>query len=88
MNSQLVKKAIIETLKERNDQSTTSIVRNTKLDKRLINAGISDLRREGVIKASPHKNGRNNGHTWGLARDKDSIEYRMMTKKWDLNIFC
>lgn len=87
MNSQLVKKAIIETLKERNDQSTTSIVRNTKLDKRLINAGISDLRREGVIKASPHKNGRNNGHTWGLARDKDSIEYKMMTKKWDLNIF-
>ena len=87
MNSQLVKKAIIETLKERNDQSTTSIVRNTKLDKRLINAGISDLRREGVIKASPHKNGRNNGHTWGLARDKDSIEYRMMTRKWDLNLF-
>ena len=87
MNSQSVKKAIIETLKERNDQSTTSIVRNTKLDKRLINAGISDLRREGVIKASPHKNGRNNGHTWGLARDKDSIEYKMMTKKWDLNIF-
>lgn len=87
MNSQSVKKAIIETLKERNDQSTTSIVRNTKLDKRLINAGISDLRREGVIKASPHKNGRNNGHTWGLARDKDSIEYRMMTRKWDLNIF-
>ena len=87
MNSQSVKKAIIETLKERNDQSTTSNVRNTKLDKRLINAGISDLRREGVIKASPHKNGRNNGHTWGLARDKDSIEYKMMTKKWDLNIF-
>ena len=87
MNSQLVKKAIIETLKERNNQSTTSIVRNTKLDKRLINAGISDLRREGVIKASPHKNGRNNGHTWGLARDKDSIEYKMLTKKWDLNIF-
>ena len=87
MNSQLVKKAIIETLKERNDQSTTSIVRNTKLDKRLINAGISDLRREGVIKASPHKNGRNNGHTWGLARDKDSIEYKMMTRKWDLNLF-
>ena len=87
MKSQSVKKAIIETLKERNDQSTTSIVRNTKLDKRLINAGISDLRREGVIKASPHKNGRNNGHTWGLARDKDSIEYKMMTKKWDLNIF-
>ena len=88
MNSQSVKKAIIETLKERNDQSTTSIVRNTKLDKRLINAGISDLRREGVIKASPHKNGRNNGHTWGLARDKDSIEYKMMTKKWDLNTFA
>ena len=88
MNSQSVKKAIIETLKERNDQSTTSIVRNTKLDKRLINAGISDLRREGVIKASPHKNGRNNGHTWGLARDKNSIEYRMMTKKWDLNTFA
>ena len=87
MNSQSVKKAIIETLKERNDQSTTSIVRNTKLDKRLINAGISDLRREGVIKASPHKNGRNNGHTWGLARDKDSIEYRMITRKWDSNIF-
>ena len=78
---------IVMSLKESNHQSTTSIVRNTKLDKRLINAGISDLRREGVIKASPHKNGRNNGHTWGLARDKDSIEYKMMTKKWDLNIF-
>ena len=87
MDIKRLNEIVVDCLKERGSQSTTSIVRNTKLDKKIINSTIQRLRHQGIVIASSSKNGKSNGYTWCLARNKDSYEYKMMTRKWDLQVF-
>ena len=81
-----VDKVVVESLKERSRQSTTSIIRNTKLDKSIVQKSIRRLRDQGVVVASGSV-GNSNGHTWSLARNENSPEYKMVTKKWTRYLF-
>lgn len=85
-NNASADKTVVEALKERSRQSTTSIIRNTKLDKKIVQKSIRRLRDQGVVVASG-SSGHSNGHTWSLARNKNSPEYKMATKKWTRHLF-
>jgi predicted transcriptional regulator len=85
-SNEKVDKAVVEALKERSRQSTTSVIRNTKLDKSIVQKSIRRLRDQGVVVASGSA-GHSNGHTWSLARNENSPEYKMATKKWTRHLF-
>ena len=85
-NNAKVDKVVVKSLKERSRQSTTSIIRNTKLDKSIVQKSIRRLRDQGVVVASGSA-GHSNGHTWSLARNENSPEYKMATKKWTRHLF-
>ena len=88
MENNKVEEMIVECLRERSNQSTTSVIRNVKLEKNIVSRGIARLRERGVVVTSSSMVSRNNGHSWTLAKNDNDPRHKLMTKKWDLKLFA
>lgn len=82
-----VENALLSCLKERDGQGTTSLVRNSMLDRNTVSRALKRLDHRGVIYVASGNGSTKRGNTWYISRNKDAPAYRLKTRKWDLDLF-
>ena len=87
MTNEEVENMILDCLKERDGQGSTSIIRNIMLDKNTVGRALKRLDHRNAIYADVGNGSTKRGHTWYIQRNKDAPAYRLKTRKWDLDLF-
>jgi len=87
MTNEEVEKILLDCLKERDGQGTTSLVRNSMLDKNTVSRALKRLNHRAVVYVASGNGSTRRGQTWFISRNKNAPAYKLKTKKWDLNIF-
>ncbi len=88
LTNEEVENMILECLKERDGQGTTSIIRNIMQDKNTVSRALKRLDHRGAIHSAIGNGSTRRGQTWYISRNKDAPAYKLKTKKWDLDLFA
>jgi len=82
-----IEEAVKACLKERGGQGSTNIIRCLDYKKIDVENALRRLKERKVV-VSERSHGKNKKNvTWYLASNKAALDYRLATKKWDLNLF-
>ena len=88
MTNEDVEGMVLDCLKERDGQGTTSIVRNLMLEKSMVSRALRRLSEKNSINKVTGNGSTQRGFTWCLVRNKNAPAYKLKTKKWDLDLFA
>ena len=82
-----VEKAVTMYLKERGGQGLTNIMRSIEYGKKDVENALRRLKERKVVVSERSHGCNKKSVTWYLASNKAALDYRLATKKWDLNLF-
>jgi|TARA_Y100000361_G_C11066412_1_gene293251 predicted ArsR family transcriptional regulator len=81
----MTQKLILDVLEVRGQRSSTEVAEVLGCSKKLAKKALAGLNVMGKIQSKPHS--RQNGWVWSLyGMDKHSLNYKIITRKWDADL--